>query len=190
MPSVPLLIVITAFGSAASRIPKGCLMYNQTIFGSIGYAGPSAAGAFQAAKESGRLKRGICITGEGSLQLTPMCFADMLKLNLHPTVYVGLVALRPCQNVHCTDIGYSFVLNNNGYTVERLIHGKDASYNTLPLWDYDALRSVFGPEHPSKYYGPITTCEQLDQLLRDEEFQRSEVFQVMIQPIYSHLKPY
>lgn len=61
-------------------------MYNQTVFGSIGYAGPSSLGAFQAAKESGKLKRGVLITGEGSLQLTPMCFADMLRLNLKPIV--------------------------------------------------------------------------------------------------------
>ena len=71
-----------------------------------------------------------------------------------------------------------FVLNNNGYTIERLIHGKDAFYNTLPLWDYDALRRVFGPKHPSKYHGPIKTCEQLDDLLADEQFQSADVFQV------------
>lgn len=65
-------------------------MYNQTIFGSIGYAGPSATGAFQAAKENGRLGRGILITGEGSLQLTPMCFADMLELELKPIVYAQI----------------------------------------------------------------------------------------------------
>lgn len=81
-----LLTTNEAFGAAATKLPKGCLMYNQTIFGSIGYAGPSAAGAFQAAKEAGRLKRGILITGEGSLQLTPMCFADMLKLDHKPIV--------------------------------------------------------------------------------------------------------
>ena len=127
------------------------------MYGSIGYAGPAAAGGFQAAKEAGKLGRGILITGEGSLQLTPMGFADMLKLEHHPIV---------------------FVLNNNGYTVERLIHGKTASYNELPLWDYDALRRVFGPKHPSKYRGPIRTCQELDTLLADEEFQTCPAFQV------------
>lgn len=86
LPPRYLLMVKKAFGASASRIPKGCLMYNQTIFGSIGYAGGSAVGAFQAGKESGRMKRGILITGEGSLQLTPMCFADMLKLDHKPIV--------------------------------------------------------------------------------------------------------
>lgn len=88
-----VLKITTAFGSAASRLPKGAVMYNQTIFGSIGYAGPSAAGAFQAAKENGHLGRGILITGEGSLQLTPMCFADMLKLELKPIVYAQIKRL-------------------------------------------------------------------------------------------------
>ena len=77
-----------AFGIAASKLPKGCFLWNQTVFGSIGYAGPASAGAFQAAKESGKPYRGILITGEGSLQLTPMCFADVLKLDHYPIVYV------------------------------------------------------------------------------------------------------
>ena len=78
-------------------------MYNQTIFGSIGYAGPSATGAFQAARELGRLTRGIVITGEGSLQLTPMCFADMLKLELKPVMYVQLAHCPQAFLSTCTD---------------------------------------------------------------------------------------
>lgn len=71
-------------------------------------------------------------------------------------------------------------MNNNGYTIERLIHGKTASYNTLPSWDYDALRSVFGPQHPSKYHGPIKTREQFENLLADEQFQSCKAFQVRV----------
>ncbi|KAI7283094.1 pyruvate decarboxylase [Hortaea werneckii] len=148
----------SAFGLSATKVPQGCSMYNQTVFGSIGYAGPSSAGAFQAAKDGGTFKRGILVTGEGSLQLTAQFFADSLKLDHKPIV---------------------FVLNNNGYTVERLIHGKDASYNTLPQWDYKALASVFGPKHPAKYYGPIRTCEALDHLLADEAFNACENFQLV-----------
>ena len=71
-------------------------------------------------------------------------------------------------------------MNNNGYTIERLIHGKTASYNTLPLWNYDALRSVFGPQHPSKYHGPIKTCGELEKLLADEQFRSCQAFQVRL----------
>ena len=74
--------------------------------------------------------------------------------------------------------------------MERLIHGKTADYNTLPLWDYDALRSVFGPKHPSKYHGPIKTSKQLDELLADEKFHKSEEFQVRSQSTYSQFDPY
>ncbi|KAK5709260.1 Pyruvate decarboxylase 1 [Elasticomyces elasticus] len=149
---------ISAFGLTAVRFPKGAIGYNQTVFGSIGYAGPSFTRALKAAKEAGTVKRGILITGEGSLQLTPMCFADLLKLGLKPLI---------------------FVLNNNGYTVERLIHGKTASYNTLPVWDYKQLCTVFGPELPSKYYGPIKTCDELEKLLDDPELHKGDCFQLV-----------
>lgn len=80
-------------------------MYNQTVYGSIGYATGAALGVSRAIRESGKYKRCILVTGEGSLHLTVQTFADLLKLELNPIV---------------------FVLNNNGYTVERLIHGKEA----------------------------------------------------------------
>jgi pyruvate decarboxylase len=95
----------SAFGLGCSKLPSGASMYNQTIFGSIGYATGAALGAFKAIQESGRYERCILVTGEGSLHLTVQAFADLLKLGLNPIV---------------------FVLNNDGYTVERLIHGKDA----------------------------------------------------------------
>jgi hypothetical protein len=94
-------------------------MYNQTVYGSIGYATGAALGAFKALREKKKKtgnkhhhnNRCILVTGEGSLHLTVQAFADLLKLSLNPIV---------------------FVLNNDGYTVERLIHGRDAAYNKLP----------------------------------------------------------
>jgi pyruvate decarboxylase len=101
----------SAFGLSDSKLPKGATMYNQTVYGSIGYATGAALGAFKAIRETGKYKRCILVTGEGSLHLTVQAFADLLKLGLNPIV---------------------FVLNNDGYTVERLIHGRDAPYNKLP----------------------------------------------------------
>ena len=37
-----------------------------------------------------------------------------------------------------------FVINNDGYTVERLIHGMYEPYNEIHMWDYKALPAVFG----------------------------------------------
>ncbi|KXL48100.1 hypothetical protein M433DRAFT_2971 [Acidomyces richmondensis BFW] len=63
---------------------------------------------------------------------TGQAFMDMLKLDLHPTI---------------------ILLNNNGYKIERLIHGRDADYNTLPQLDYAGLAKVFCPDKPSNYWG-------------------------------------
>ena len=72
----------------------------------------------------------------------------------------------------------SFVLNNDGYTVERLIHGLHAHYNKVPIWDYGGLAKVFGPGLPSKYHGPVKTCEQLASLLASPNFGKGDVFEV------------
>ena len=156
-------------------------MYNQTVYGSIGYATGAALGAFKALRETTKHHRCILVTGEGSLHLTVQAFADFLKLGLNPIV---------------------FVLNNDGYTVERLIHGRDAKYNKLPdvsgntlnhrvfflpgrltrclsQWDYSKLAPAFGPNFPSKYHGPIATPEALDALLGDATFAAAGQFQLV-----------
>ena len=76
----------SAFGISDSKLPPGASMFNQTVFGSIGFATGAAVGAFQAIKEKGHYKRCILVTGEGSLQLTVQAFADMLNLGLNPIV--------------------------------------------------------------------------------------------------------
>lgn len=63
-------------------------MYNQTVFGSIGYATAAALGTFIAGKEDDSIKRNILITGEGSLQLTVQAFSDLLRHDLNATVSV------------------------------------------------------------------------------------------------------
>ena len=59
-------------------------MYSQTVFGSVGYATGAAVGTFTSIKETGKYKRRILVTGEGSMQLTVQAFADMLKLDVKP----------------------------------------------------------------------------------------------------------
>lgn len=65
---------------------KDVKMFNQTVFGSIGYATGAAVGSFVAGKELGTIKRPILITGEGSLQLTVQAFSDMLRHEVNPTM--------------------------------------------------------------------------------------------------------
>lgn len=74
----------SAFGACDAWLPSGANTFNQTVFGSIGFATGAAVGAFQAIKETGAYKRCILVTGEGSLQLTVQAFADLLNLGLSP----------------------------------------------------------------------------------------------------------
>lgn len=54
-----------------------------------------------------------------------------------------------------------------------------SAYNKLPDWDYSKLATAFGPGHPSKYYGPIGTPEELDDLLADKDFGAAKCFQLV-----------
>jgi pyruvate decarboxylase len=73
----------------------------------------------------------------------------------------------------------SFVLNNSGYTIERLIHGKTAPYNTVAVYDYSKLAEAFGPGFPSKYYGRVETAEQLIEVLGKEELVKPKCFSLI-----------
>ncbi|KAF5971487.1 putative PDC1-pyruvate decarboxylase, isozyme 1 [Fusarium bulbicola] len=140
----------SAFGLCDTKLPSGVMMFNQTVYGSIGYATGAIVGVGQAIKESqGKWKRPVLVTGEGSMHLTIQALADMLRWVLKPVI---------------------FVLNNGGYTVGRLIHGKEAFYNEVAVLDYSSLCKTFGPAFESKYHGPIKTCGELSSLLRDPKF--------------------
>ena len=69
------------------------------------------------------------------------------------------------------------MLNNGGYTVERLIHGMTASYNAVPIWDYGALFQAFGPSFKTKHY-LVKTPDELDALLSNAEFNEAAYGQV------------
>ncbi|KAI9690356.1 MAG: hypothetical protein M1822_009318 [Bathelium mastoideum] len=149
----------SSFGSGASKLPEGAFMYNQTIFGSIGYATGAAVGSCQAIKEvQGDYKRGVLVTGEGSFHMTVQAVADMLRFDLKPII---------------------FILNNGGYTVERLIHGRTAEYNDVALYDYSALAQTFGPAHKSQYFGPIKTAEELVALIKNPKVRGNDCFTII-----------
>jgi pyruvate decarboxylase len=85
--------VIAETGTSSYGIPASSLkhasnvqMFNQTVFGSIGYATGASVGAFVAGKELGTIKRPILVTGEGSLQLTVQAFSDLLRHEVNATV--------------------------------------------------------------------------------------------------------
>jgi len=159
----------SAFGILGSNLSHAptARIYSQTVFGSIGYATGSAVGAFIAGQESGTVKRPILITGEGSLQLTVQAFADLIRHGLNPTI---------------------FLLFNDGYTIERLIHGMNAEYNTLPVWDYGKLFQAFAPSFQTRFH-EVRTPVEFERLIKDEEFNAARVPTLVQLYLHKHDAP-
>ncbi|MDN8702252.1 thiamine pyrophosphate-dependent enzyme, partial [Staphylococcus aureus] len=67
-------------------------------------------------------RRNLLLIGDGSLQLTVQSISTMIRQHIKPLL---------------------FVINNDGYSVERVIHGMYGPYNEIHMWDYIALPAVF-----------------------------------------------
>jgi len=76
-----------------------------------------------------------------------------------------------------------FLINNDGYTIEREIHGPEQQYNDIsPMWDYQRMLEFFGGRQPgfkSKSY-QAKTVEELEDILTNEEFVKSNQIQVCL----------
>lgn len=57
------------------------------------------------------------------------------------------------------------ILNNDGYTVERILHGPRRPYNDIVQWDYSRLISCFDPTGESSRSFKVTTEAELDSIL-------------------------
>ncbi|KAI9741999.1 MAG: hypothetical protein M1834_000388 [Cirrosporium novae-zelandiae] len=136
-------------GMNTTHLPEGCAMFTQLVFGSIGMATGAAVGATIAAKERGNCKRIVLVTGEGSLQMTVQSLSILIRQGTNPII---------------------FVLNNAGYTIERLIHGPRAPYNDLPNWKYTSLLEALGPDIKSQSYEAHTVGE-LDLIMNSSELK-------------------
>ena len=107
------------FGIASRRFPSGSGFIAQPLWGSIGYCLPAVLGA-QLADPT---RRCVLLVGDGSAQLTIQELGTIARHDLHPVV---------------------LLVNNDGYTVERAIHGPRAAYNDIADWDWPALPAALG----------------------------------------------
>lgn len=110
------------FGAYDLALPKNMTFIGQPLWGSIGYTLPATLGTQMANPN----RRNILLIGDGSLQLTVQELSTMIRQDIKPII---------------------FVINNDGYTVERLIHGMEETYNDIRMWDYKALPKVFGGDN-------------------------------------------
>lgn len=156
-------IIVTETGTAnfgiwETKFPQGVTAISQVLWGSIGYSVGSTQGAALAARDSGSARRTILFVGDGSLQLTAQEISTMVRLGLKPII---------------------FVICNEGFTIERFIHGMDAEYNDIAQWDFKDLPRVFGADSRKTKSYQIKTKTQVNQLLEDKSFNAADIFQLV-----------
>ena len=138
----------SAFGIVQSRFPNNTIGISQVLWGSIGFTVGATYGAAMAAMELDPTRRVILFIGDGSLQLTVQEISTLCKWE--------------CNNT------YLYVLNNDGYTIERLIHGMNATYNDIQPWNNLALLPLFNAkDYETKR---VSTVGELETLFTDAAF--------------------
>ncbi len=109
------------FGLVQQNLPPKIDFVSQILWASIGYTLPAAVGSAIASSN----RRVLLFIGDGSIQLTAQELSLIARYDLNVTV---------------------FLINNNGYTIERAIHGEAQPYNDISEWNYLDLAKSLGIE--------------------------------------------
>ncbi|ECA6024178.1 alpha-keto acid decarboxylase family protein [Salmonella enterica subsp. enterica serovar Typhimurium] len=142
-----------AFGAAALSLPDGAEVVLQPLWGSIGYSLPAAFGAQTACPD----RRVILIIGDGAAQLTIQEMGSMLRDGQAPVI---------------------LLLNNDGYTVERAIHGAAQRYNDIASWNWTQIPPALNAAQQAECWRvtqAIQLAEVLERLARPQRLSFIEV---------------
>jgi indolepyruvate decarboxylase len=157
-------IVVAETGTASmglgfALMPAGATFHNQTLWGSIGWATPAAFGAAVASPD----RRVVLVTGDGSHQLTAQEIGQFGRFGLKPVI---------------------FVLNNNGYLIERLLCKEPAiAYNDIAPWRYTELPHALGCD--GWLAVRVTTCAELDEALSAADRADAGVYVEVVTDAYA-----
>src|SRR6202042_2956041 len=109
----------SSYGMATPRLPRGVTFIGQPLWGSIGYTLPATLGAGLAERD----RRPVLLIGDGAAQLTVQELGSFSREGLSPVIVV---------------------VNNDGYTIERAIHGETAYYNDIVAWRWADIPTALG----------------------------------------------
>lgn len=154
-------------GTALFQFPPETTFLKSGIWFSIGSALGSCVGAAQAQREmiqegtriEGRM---ILFEGDGSFQVTVQAIGDIIRNRLDVVI---------------------FIINNDGYTIERLIHGPHANYNWVQPWNYTEAARFFGApigdnEYPV-YSRRVSKWCELQETLSSPQLQSGKGFNLV-----------
>jgi pyruvate decarboxylase len=157
------------YGAREFVLPAGCRFFGPSTWLSIGYMLPAAQGAALAQRDKthsmqngngngnghGQTPSGrtILLIGDGSLQVTVQELSTIIRENLNVVV---------------------LVVNNNGYTIERCIHGQNQGYNDISTWRYLEAPKLFGAPEGKRNTATIRTWADLEALGQDKNFTDGE----------------
>ena len=139
-------------------LPPDTTIINSTTWLSIGFMCPAAQGValahrdMAASGQETRVRRTLLFQGDGSFQLTGQELSTVIKKKLDLTF---------------------FLINNDGYTIERYLHGMKATYNDIARWDYLNAPKLFGAPDDGSYHvytRKATTWGELNAVLADKAF--------------------
>lgn len=124
------------YGLSFMTLPHGVDYEAQPLWGSIGYTLPAVLGS-QIADPYGRHVLSI---GDGSSQMTIQELSLIKRHNLKPII---------------------FLIDNDGYTIEKVIHGPHAQYNEIARWDYEKIPAALGIDEDTMDINVVRTKSEL-----------------------------
>ncbi|KAI1812446.1 thiamine diphosphate-binding protein [Poronia punctata] len=148
------------YGTRELVLPKHSRTFLPVTWLSIGYMMGAAQGAALAQHElisSSKYHgisnaRTVLFIGDGSFQMTAQELGTIIRHNLNVTV---------------------FLINNDGYTIERVIHGLKQGYNDVPHWRYTQAPSFFGAKE-DVFTATVRTCGELQNVLESEALRKGD----------------
>ncbi|KAJ5670396.1 pyruvate decarboxylase [Penicillium maclennaniae] len=147
-----------SFGIWNTTLPPNIIFLAQYMWASIGYTVGACQGAALATRDSSYpRRRTILFIGDGSFQFSCQELSTIIRLGLKPII---------------------FVICNNGFTIERLIHGEEQEYNDIQPWDHRLLPAAFGAAPGTYETHRVETREHLLDLWGCKTFNDCSVLQV------------
>ncbi|MFB9377100.1 alpha-keto acid decarboxylase family protein [Kineococcus gynurae] len=148
------------YGALELTLPDGCDLLGQPVWSSIGYTLPAALGAVLAAPD----RETVLLIGDGSAQLTVNELGRLLEQGSRTT--------GPAPTI--------FLLNNEGYTVERAIASPEAVYQDVLAWNWTQLPAALGA--PATAVFRAATSADLTKVLaeRRADPQRPALIEVVL----------